>query len=200
MYGVAFGVFLPLTTLVKTEKSMGKVVNMGLATTFLFVCLLVLSLRRSSSSTKKPDGTKMWDPSGFGVVLPIMIFNFAAHALVFPVLKSSGGKLSATVWLLLSDAANETMCNLWLFYVITGAAGYIAFGSKVSGNVLRNLGAETGFLGLCTQVVRFLYGCAICTASCCSFLYAKIVVPSCSSSRAWSVDTVSLSSTHQSYS
>ena len=178
MYGVAFGVFLPLTTLVKTEKSMGKVVNMGLATTFLFaLCLLVLSLRPSSGSTKKPDGTKMWDPSGFGVVLPIMIFNFAAHALVFPVLKSSGGKLSTRG---VARIANETMCNLWLFYVITGAAGYIAFGSKVSGNVLRNLGAETGFLGLCTQVVRFLYGCAICTGvpllfislreNCCSLL------------------------------
>ena len=113
MYGVAFGVFLPLTTLVKTEKSMGKVVNMGLATTFLFaLCLLVLSLRPSSSSTKKPDGTKMWDPSGFGVVLPIMIFNFAAHALVFPVLKSSGGKLSTRG---VARIANETMCNLWLF-------------------------------------------------------------------------------------
>ena len=161
MSGVAFGVFLPLATFVKTEKSMGKVVNMGLGTTFLFaMCLLVLSLRPATGFTKTSNATKMWDSSGFGVVLPIMIFNFAAHALVFPVLKSSGGKLSTRG---VAQIANETMCNLWLFYLITGAAGYVAFGSTVSGNVLRNLGSEGGFLGLFTQVVRFLYGCAICT-------------------------------------
>ena len=177
MAGVTFGVFLPLATFVKSQKRLEKVVGFGLATTGLFgLCLVTLAARRLALGDGKSSASKTWDASGLGLVLPIMVFNFAAHVMVFPALKSSGTAVMSTSRVV--GIANETMVHLLIFYIVTGACGYVAFGSSVNGNVLRNFGAESGWFGIYTQLVRFLYGCAICTGVPLLFISLREISPS----------------------
>jgi len=178
MAGVTFGVFLPLATFVKSEKRLEKVVGFGLATTGLFgLCLVTLAARRLAlGDGGKSSASKTWDTSGLGLVLPIMVFNFAANVMVFPALRSSGTAGMSTSRVV--GIANETMAQLLIFYVVTGACGYVAFGSSVNGNVLRNFGAESGWFGIYTQLVRFLYGCAICTGVPLLFISLREISPS----------------------
>ena len=164
MWGVTFGVFLPLAVFVKSSRRLARMVSFGLVTTAMFgVALVVLALRRSALGGDARNGemkTKIWEPEGFLLVLPIMVFNFAAHVMVFPVLRSEEGMKSTTQ---IVQAANEAMLHLWLFYVVTGVCGYVAFGANVNGNVLRNFGSEHGWVGVCMQVIKFLYGFSICS-------------------------------------
>jgi sodium-coupled neutral amino acid transporter 10 len=165
MHAVVIGVFLPLTTLFKSEKQLAKLANFGIATTFLFVFSLVALAAYEvvfgggeSGSKRRP--LKVWDTDGLGVVSSVMAFTFAAHTVIFPVLKSSGRGMSTSR---IVRAADVTMLSLWVFYVVIGFCGYVAFGANVHGNVLRNLASKKGFVGMLLHVVRFLYGCAICT-------------------------------------
>ena len=46
-----------------------------------------------------------------------MVFNFAAHVMVFPALKSSGTAVMSTSRVV--GIANETMVHLLIFYIVT---------------------------------------------------------------------------------
>ena len=122
MYGVAFGVFLPLTTLVKTEKSMGKVVNMGLATTFLFAFVSPGALRPTVEQFDQEAGRD--ENVGSERIRRRVTdhdFQLCRARARFPSAKKLGRKvIDAAVARI---AMLEAMCNLWLFYVITGGLG-----------------------------------------------------------------------------
>ena len=174
LWAVTFGVFLPLAVFVKSPERLTRMVNFGYFATAMFgFTLVVLALRRfddQPTPTPTPTPTPiptptptvtMWNLDGLWVVFPIMIFNFAAHVMVFPVLQTKQGIKSPSQ---IVAAADDTMLSLLMFYVVTGVSGYIAFGSNVNGNILRNFGSIGGWLGVWARLVKFLYGISLCSS------------------------------------
>lgn len=122
-------------------------VGFGLVMMGLFgLCLVTFAARRLVFGDGKLSVLKMWDVSGLGLVLLIMVFNFVVYVMVFLVLKSLGMVVMSISRVV--GIANETMVYLLIFYIVIGVCGYVVFGLSVNGNVLCNFGVESGWFGI----------------------------------------------------
>ncbi|KAK3282032.1 hypothetical protein CYMTET_10208 [Cymbomonas tetramitiformis] len=83
MTAVVAVVFLPLSLLIKSAKSMAMVSTLSMTFVGLFTLTVI-------AQAFKPVGSSptlvLWDASQFVLLFPVICFGFSAHALLFPVL------------------------------------------------------------------------------------------------------------------
>ena len=91
---------------------------------------------------------------GLPLILPVISFAFSAHPVVFPVLQTLHQPSPTRVVAVI----NRSLLLSYLVYVTVGLCGYYTFREGVSGDLLRNYGAEYGAAGVMMRLLKLGYG------------------------------------------
>ncbi|GMH38063.1 hypothetical protein BSKO_05947 [Bryopsis sp. KO-2023] len=147
-----FGI-LPMALFIQDASSMACVSTFTVGFIFLFAFLvLIWGLTPSPSAGK----IVMWNSKGILVAFPVMAYGFTIHTILFPVyalLRAPSSKK-------MSQAVSQAMLVCCLVYMAVGFGGYMAYGQRISGDILRSLGSLelVGMRGVYERMLKVGYG------------------------------------------
>ncbi|PRW56400.1 divinyl chlorophyllide a 8-vinyl- chloroplastic [Chlorella sorokiniana] len=124
---------LPVALFVKSAQLLNAVNNVSMAFLLLFCAVIALL---PFSPTPGSGQLHWWRWEGMLVAFPIVSYGFTAHQYLFQIYPSSQKPSLKKM----TAAMQRGMALSALVYVAVGACGYSAFGSRTSGDVLRNFG------------------------------------------------------------
>jgi uncharacterized membrane protein YgcG len=101
----------------------------------------------------------MWNLQGLPLILPVISFSFSAHPIIFSVLQT----LQQPTPTRIVAVVNQALALSCVIYLAIGVCGYVTFRAAVSGDLLRNYGAEKGVAGAVMRLLKLGYGGSIAT-------------------------------------
>jgi amino acid permease len=127
----------------------------------LFPLSFPLSSSSSSSSFSNNNYNKViwWDNQGILVSFPVIVYGFTAHQILFSILSS----LRSPNLKQMTTVVQKSMYISSAIYLIVGACGYLAFGHRTSGDILRNLGGSSvgTFRFAVERILKIGYGTTV---------------------------------------
>lgn len=125
----------------------------------LFFCMIVSLMAVKPYPT---DGhLKLWDAEGLLVSFPVVVYGFTAHQVVFTILDS----LRSPTLKNMTHVVQKSMFLSSTIYLLVGVCGYVTFGSKTAGDILRNFGGsswtKSPLRRVCEEVLKVGYGISV---------------------------------------
>ncbi|GAB4819563.1 hypothetical protein N2152v2_006609 [Parachlorella kessleri] len=133
---ITLGAALPVALFVKSPRLLSLVSQASVA--FIFFFSLMTGLM-ALAPAPTPGGLALWEPSGVLVAFPVIVYGFTAHQVLFSIY----GSLRSASVTRMTGVIQKSMLLSTLVYLLVGACGYIAFGQRTAGDVLRNFGGPT---------------------------------------------------------
>lgn len=134
--------------------------------TFMLVFCLAVSFMAlfplsspSSPSSNSNNKVVWWDNQGILVSFPVIVYGFTAHQILFSILSS----LRSPNLKQMTTVVQKSMYISSAIYLIVGACGYLAFGHRTSGDILRNLGGSSvgTFRFVVERILKIGYGMTV---------------------------------------
>jgi amino acid permease len=164
---VVFG-FVPLGTMVRSAKALSSTSTFGVFIVWIFT-LSVAGIYFFKSSVypdlyvehRQADSKPLqtWDSSNIMIVLPVLSFGFAATPILYPVVQTLRDPTNNRIL----TVSNKSLFVAAMAYFVIGLMGYLTFQDSVSGDILRNFGAEKGYWGVLLRTLKLLYCVSMAT-------------------------------------
>eukprot|EP00210_Caulerpa_lentillifera_P000183 g178.t1 len=134
LIGITVLAILPIAVFVQDTASLACVSVGSVSIIFIFTLMIILSAMQPLADTTP---ISYWNTKGAFVAFPVLAYGFTIHCVVFPVLNLLRQSTMPKMRTVVSRAT--WLCGL--IYLSVGAGGYLTFGSRTHGDILRNLGA-----------------------------------------------------------
>lgn len=150
---------LPIAVFVQDTASLACVSVGSVSIIFIFTLMILLSAMQPLADTTP---ISYWNTKGAFVAFPVLAYGFTIHCVVFPVLNLLRSPSMSKMRSVVSRAS--WLCGL--IYLSVGAGGYLTFGSRTHGDILRNLGAidpenPTSLRWVYERLLKISYGASI---------------------------------------
>ncbi|PSC69840.1 divinyl chlorophyllide a 8-vinyl-chloroplastic isoform A [Micractinium conductrix] len=153
---VALGGCLPVALFVRSPQLLAAVNSVSMVFLLFFCCILAML---PFSPTPNTGILAWWRWEGVLVAFPIVSYGFTAHQYLFQIYPASQRPSMRKM----TTAVQRGMLLSAAIYVAVGAGGYTAFGTRTSGDVLRNLGGmgAHGMRLTAERVLKYGFGLSL---------------------------------------
>jgi sodium-coupled neutral amino acid transporter 10 len=134
---ITLGAVLPVALTVRSPRLLAGVSRASVAFLAFFALILGVLAAAPGAQGVGTSGAAWWRWDGLLVSFPVVVYSYSAHQALFSIYHDT---MRAASLRRMTAVVQKSMALSSLLYVAVGACGFIAFGQRTSGDILRNFG------------------------------------------------------------